>query len=475
MQFPTLHPIDLALIVLYLVANASIGFISFRKNRGKSSEAEEYLLAGRTLTLPAFVATLVSTWYGGIIAIGEYSYDNGIVTWIVFGVPYYVAALIFALVLAKRVNSNRQDASIADRLRSSYGPTAGYLGAVASFFMTSPASYIIMLATLYEWFFGLNYAWGVTIAIASSIIYLFYGGFRASIRADMLQFIMMFVGFAIILPFAYSTFGGIDTVLRSVPASHTKPFGDYGLGYILIWYVAALTTLVDPNFHSRVFAARSPKVARNGILVSIGFWILFDFMTNLAGLYAKMATPALADSRFAYPTLAEAVLPIGAKGLFYVGMLSTVLSTVDSFFFTSASIFGRDILWRLSGRGEEQVKKYIRIGLVVTALAALPIILFTTRIYNVWYSMGSVLVPVLILPLTISYLKRDLISKGSVPISMLLSGAVALAQYIFGQAHLNAAEPQYVLGIEPMYSGLIASVIVTVIDVLLRLRRSSRA
>ncbi|HET6511232.1 MAG TPA: hypothetical protein VFH43_03500, partial [Candidatus Kapabacteria bacterium] len=327
-------------------------------------------------------------------------------------------------------------------------------------FMTSPASYIIMLATLYEWYFGFSFGWGVAVAIASSIIYLFYGGFRASIRADMLQFVMMFVGFAIILPFAYSEFGGITDVVNAVPTSHSKPFGDYGLGYIMIWYVAALTTLVDPNFHARVFAARTPKVARNGILVSICFWILFDFMTNLAGLYAKMATPSLTDSRFAYTTLAEAVLPIGAKGLFYVGMLSTVLSTVDSYFFTSASIFGRDILWRLSGKGEEHVKKYIRIGLLITALAALPIVLYTTHIYNVWYSMGSVLVPVLLLPLTISYLKRDLVTSKAIVVSMVVSGVVSLSQYIYGQYHILGKDPQYVFGMEPMYSGLIVSVLI---------------
>ena len=99
MQFPALHPVDLGLIIVYLVANAALGLVAIRKHRGKSSDVEEYLLAGRTLTLPAFVATLVSTWYGGIIAIGQYSFDNGLVTWVVFGIPYYVAALIFALLL----------------------------------------------------------------------------------------------------------------------------------------------------------------------------------------------------------------------------------------------------------------------------------------------------------------------------------------------------------------------------------------
>ena len=49
--------------------------------------AAEYLVMGRTLALPAFVATLVSTWYGGVLGVGEYSYRYGISNWLVFGLP----------------------------------------------------------------------------------------------------------------------------------------------------------------------------------------------------------------------------------------------------------------------------------------------------------------------------------------------------------------------------------------------------
>lgn len=460
--FPELHPLDLGIIVLYLIANLALGFVAIRKRRNKISDAEEYLLAGRTLTLPAFVATLVSTWYGGIVAVGEYAYDNGLVTWVVFGIPYYFAAIIFALVLAKRINSDRTDASIADRLRSTYGPTSGYIGAVATFFLTSPASYIIMLATLYEWFFGLPFEWGVAVAIVTSIGYLFSGGFRASIRADMLQFTMMFVGFAIILPFAFSELGSIGNLASELPDSHTRPFGGFSLGYVLVWYIAAMTTLVDPNVHARAFAAKTPEVARNGMLVSVGFWLLFDFLTTTTGLYARMAIPDLAQSKFAYPALAELLLPIGFKGLFYVGMLSTVLSTADSFFFTSASIFGRDILWRMSGKDQDYVRRYIRIGLFITAAVSLPIILYAERIYNVWYSMGSVLVPTLLLPLAISFLWKDRVRAPAINSAMVASGLVSLAWYIVGQTTMGEGAPDYWFGIEPMYAGLIVSVLILV-------------
>ncbi len=52
--------IDIALIVAYF---AAVVFIGFRAARKRKSGAEDFLLAGRTLTLPVFVATLVSTWY----------------------------------------------------------------------------------------------------------------------------------------------------------------------------------------------------------------------------------------------------------------------------------------------------------------------------------------------------------------------------------------------------------------------------
>lgn len=473
-SLPHLAPLDLAIIVFYIAANATVGFVSFRRLRRKKATAEEeYLLAGRTLTLPAFVATLVSTWYGGILAVGEYVYDHGIVTWVVFGIPYYVAAVIFALVLAKRVNSDRVHLSIPDRLRAVYGERAGYLGAAATTFMTSPAAYIMMLATLYQWFFGFSYALGVGIAIVTSISYLFSGGFRASIRTDILQFVVMFLGFIVIIPYAIGTYGGLDFLSNSLPATHKAPFGSFSLWYVLVWYIAALSTLTDPNVHQRVFAARSVKVARNGMLISVGFWMVFDAMTNVAGLYARAAFPHLAESKFAYPALAEQILPLGLKGVFYTGMLATVLSTVDSFFFMSATIVGRDIMWRLWGNeNEERVTYFTRIGLVVTALISIVVISVSERIYMIWYSFASVLVPMLLFPLILSYFPRLRPSVRAAEWSIVLGGGMALVAYGVGIWQGDSINPVYLGGVEPMYVGMIASLI-PVTRRLVRPRKSS--
>src|SRR3989339_1883177 len=100
-----LHWLDVLIVGSYFAFVLVLGFALLRTKTVKSSA--DYLLAGRTLTLPAFVATTVSTWYGGILGVGEYSYRHGLVNWVVFGVPYYLAILVFALFLAEKARTAR--------------------------------------------------------------------------------------------------------------------------------------------------------------------------------------------------------------------------------------------------------------------------------------------------------------------------------------------------------------------------------
>ena len=127
----------------------------------RRNETEDFLLAGRTLTLPMFVATLVSTWYGGILGVGEFSYRYGISNWVVFGAPYYVFALLFALLLAKRIRATNH-LTIPDKLEASYDRRTALLGGVLTFFLITPAAYVLMVGILIQLVFGLDLVTSVT-------------------------------------------------------------------------------------------------------------------------------------------------------------------------------------------------------------------------------------------------------------------------------------------------------------------------
>ncbi|MCJ7800940.1 MAG: hypothetical protein MUP82_01125, partial [Candidatus Marinimicrobia bacterium] len=95
-----MHILDFTIIIIYFVLVIAIGFY---RSKLTTKNSNNYILAGRKLSLPGFVATLVTTWYGGILGIGENTYNFGIQTWFIFGLPYYFFAILFAIFIAPRI------------------------------------------------------------------------------------------------------------------------------------------------------------------------------------------------------------------------------------------------------------------------------------------------------------------------------------------------------------------------------------
>ena len=129
-------------IVSYFIINLLIGFFS----KNKYNDAPNYFFLSRKLTLPGFIASIVSTWYGGILAVGNFTYHNGLVTWIIFGLVYYIAAIIFLLFISSKIYQNNIQ-SIPEYFYKSSGSKASLITSVIILFISSPAPYILILMT----------------------------------------------------------------------------------------------------------------------------------------------------------------------------------------------------------------------------------------------------------------------------------------------------------------------------------------
>lgn len=451
-----LSPADISLLAAYLLFILFVGFTLIRRS---SSSAEEFLLAGRKLTLPSFVATLVSTWYGGILGVGEYSYRYGISNWLVFGVPYYLAAIIFALLLAKKAR-RMQLYTIPHQLEKAYGKPASILGAFMVFIMTAPAAYVLMLAILIQFILGWPLWLGLIAGTLFSLCYVWVGGFRSVVRTDIVQFILMFGGFALILPFAFIKYGGLAFLQQNLPASHFLWHGGQGAQFIWVWYFIALSTLVEPGFYQRCFAAKNASVAKNGILISVLFWLIFDFMTTFTGLYARAVLPDLPNPVTSYLDFSAIVLPAGIHGLFLVGLLATIMSTIDSYSFLAAMTAGRDILWRLlDGKNEGSIQRYTRIGLLLTAVLSIAIALWAKSVIAIWKQLGSIGTPTLLVPLVASFFPKWRFRKGLAVVAM-VSGFTVSAIWALSNNWLALGETRdYWLGFEPIFPGLFVTVV----------------
>jgi SSS family solute:Na+ symporter len=447
---------DTSLIALYLAVLAVVAVLGLRR---KEESQENLILAGRRLTLPAFVATLVSTWYGGILGVGEFSYLYGLSNWIVFGVPYYLAALLFALFLARRARQSRE-MTIPDRLFKFYGSAATVAGSTVLIIVTLPVAYVLMIGVLFNQFFGIPVWAGIAFGTFFSVFYVMTGGFRAVLWTDIIQFTLMFVGFVILLIFAVINFGGLDFLKANLPADHFSTTGGNPVGYIAFWYIVALATLVEPAFYQRCFAARSVKVARRGILVSILFWIFFDFMTTACGLYARAVLPDLSSPVAAYPALAMKILPVGLTGLFLLSLLATIMSTVDSYMFLTATTFSHDLFWRFRQFDESGIKAYTALGLVISSVGTIIIALLSDSVVDIWHDFGSVGTPALLLPLLTSYFGKYKYSPRGAFLSISLSAVLTAAGLFYPRLIGNG---EYLFGIEPIFIGLAISAIVFIL------------
>jgi len=459
-----MHSLDYSIIIIYFAAVVILGFYRSKKS---SANTGNYILAGRKLSLPGFVATLVTTWYGGILGIGENTFNYGIQTWFIFGLPYYFFAIIFAIFIAPRIRK-LNFVSIPDQFHNRYGKSAGVISGVFLLFLASPAPYILSIGILLEYTIGIPFLWALIVATIFSLIYIWKGGFGAIVRTDILQFILMFGGFILLIIFAWIKIGSPIEIVKQLPAEHLSPTGGNSIQYIFVWFFIAMWTFIDPGFYQRCAAAKSPKTAQKGILISVIFWFVFDSLTLTSGLYAKVLLTS-GHGLFAFPALGQALLPPLFYGLFITGLLATIMSTIDSLGFISAFTFGRDIVGRIKNNNQiDNSTSLIRLGLIIMAIIAIILAYSFPSVVKLWYMLGSVLVPGLLIPFLLSFTKlklKDLQGQFLLIIPVIIS----ILWFIFNNTISN-----FSLKIEPFYPGIFSSILLSVSFILYQNRKTKK-
>ena len=445
------HLLDWVILGAYAVGLIWIGIFRL-KDQSKSQE--EFILSGRRLSLGGFIATLVTTWYGAILGVGENTFLYGIQTWFIFALPYYGFALGYAFWIAPKIRE-KNFLSIPDHFRFHYGETAGIISALLITFLASPAPYILSMGILVQFLFGIPFGVALLISTIFSVIYVWNGGFSAVVKTDILQFILMFLGFFLLIGFSWNEFGSPIELVKSIPETHLDPLGGNTVQYVLVWFFIAAWTFIDPGFYQRCAAAKSPEIAKKGILISIGFWAVFDCLTVLCGLYAVVLIQT-DQPLLSFPLLGAHILPIGIFGLFITGLLATIMSTIDSLSLISAITFGRDILWRIQRpKTDSNPVSLIRKGLVIISFLSLFLAFSIPSVVGLFYAIGSVLIPGLILPFVFTLLNEKISLSERLANQWIITPVVVSLGW-FGISQLSG---ESFMGIEPFYPGMLLSLI----------------
>jgi solute:Na+ symporter, SSS family len=461
-------PLDFAIIFIFFALVLGFGF--YFGNRTKD-EATDYLLSGRKVGLFLFILTNVSTWYGGILGVGEFTYRYGLMSWFTQGLPYYIFAFLFALFFAKKVRTASLF-TIPDKLSQIYGKKVGLITAILVFVLVSPAPYLLMTANLISLLFGTGIIVSLIIGVLLSIAYQFKGGFRSNVYADVVQFFVMFGGFILAVIIAFNKFGGLTYLEKNLPPTHLQLTGGASPAFIIVWFLIALWTFADPGFHQRCYSAKDGRTAALGIMISIIFFALFDFLTTSTGLYARALLPDLKDPVLSFPMFAEKILGPGVKGIFYAAMFATIMSTLNSFYFLSATTISRDFIYRLSGKVKEgRLKWFTVLGLIISGILSIILAYIVPSVIEIWYTIGSFCIPGIILPVISAYYLKLRIDNNVIVVEMISAVTLSISWLFIRQNYfLNT---KIISEIEPMLVGLIGAIIIHLFGLYIRKPSSS--
>jgi SSS family solute:Na+ symporter len=456
-------PLDSAIFVAYLLGMLAIGVVALRRIR----VFEDWFLAGRGLTTPILVATLVSTYYGLDVTFGasETAFEEGISAFFAYSAPFYLAYAACALLVAPRLK-RLPARTLPEAVAHFYGPSAGRAAAFASFFYSAPILSVAGMGLIGHTVFGWDPLWSALGGAAIALTYTLMGGLLADALTDTVQFAIMCVSAAIAAAFALHELGGYEGLAQRLDPALLRPAGNLSPADLLVYGLVALSPLVEPAFYQRIFAGTGVRAVRNALLIGLVIWAAYDWIVVTLGLVGRdfVATGRLdadLDSSAILLHVCAELLPAGVIGLFVAGLFASAMSTVDSYTLIAAGNLVYDGVQPLRRKplSDRALLHWTRLAAALTLAVSLLLALRFDRLRDAWIFMATVLMSTVLVPMMIAlFLPRAVRRSAGAASAWTGFGAAMLLFALFETlgAFDSAEETRMLLGFPREYSLLVA-------------------
>ena len=346
------NTIGMAIFAAYLVIIVILGLVAARYQKNET----DFWVAGRRFGLGIMVmANMAAVMHGGAILSGVAFAANfggvAILPYLSFALG---AALIFYLFAKKLRDSG--GFTIPDYMGDRFDSTA--LRAWSAF-VVAASSIIYLVAQLrgmafvLERLLGIDFMLALVIGSVIFVVYVALGGLLAVVWTNVAQFVFMWLGLLILVPFVYDAVGGWGSVLTQVEATApgwTSPTGvawsaSYMLSWYLIWLVAYSTRL---ELVTKMFAARDYRIARMSVPISIGLVMLFLLYGNfyLGAAARVLVWDQIGSADQAFPLMVAQLMTPALAAFALTGVAAAAMSTTDSLLLMSGSAIAHDLIRR---------------------------------------------------------------------------------------------------------------------------------
>ena len=411
-----MHWIDTTVVVVYLGGTLLLGLWLARRVR----TSNDFFLAGRRLPFWAVGMSLVVSDIGALEMVGgtgnsfRYGITQANFEWIGCVPAMVVGGLLF-IPLYWRLGVH----SIPEFLGRTYGPgVRGVLAIVAVIFMSAALGVFFQAsAAMLEGVLGWNRWHSIVVTAVIVAVYTAGGGLGAVVVTDVIQCAVLFVGGIAIAVIALAEVGGFGGLREGLAAlgddtqHHLELLQPVGLedeqgepwGFPWTGVLLGLGFVLSPAYWignqaivQRTLGARSEWHARAAMLFGAFLKIVVPLAFVLPGLLAVvlLADRSGVDPNEVYPDLINRFAPVGLRGLLYAAFLAALMSSVDSYANSAATVLTKDLYARFLVRRQSE-RHYLLVGrlgslaIIAAGIAMVPIVDRFATIYDAFQSYLS--------------------------------------------------------------------------------------
>ena len=374
----------LAALAGFLVLQLGIGVWISRR----IATEDDYLVAGRRLGPLLATFSIFATWFGAETVIGSAgeAFASGVSLGSAEPFGYGLCLVLMGLFLARPL-WNRGMTTLADLYRARFGVGVERLAAV----LLIPASVLWAAAQIRAFGTVLALVGDVQIDAAVGIAALFviayttFGGLLADAYTDVLQGIVLALGLLVLLVTVVSHVGGSAEALRTIADSGRINLAPHAAGpwYLTLeaWAIPVIGSLTATEVVSRVIAARSGEVARRASLTAGTIYIALGLIPIAVALMATSFMGPLPEAEMVLPAVARELLPPLLFAIFAGGLVSAILSTVDSTLLVASGLLTHNLIVPVTRVTDERHKVWIaRAGVITFGLIAYVLALSTSGV-----------------------------------------------------------------------------------------------
>ncbi len=366
--------VTLGILLVYVALITAVGLAIGRRVSG----TRDFFVAGRALGPGLLFATLLAANIGAGSTVGAagLGYANGIAAWWWVG-SAGIGTLVLALWLGPRMWRVARDHSlrtVGDYLEHRYGPSVRAAMAMLLWLGTLAilAGQLIAMAWILEVVAGAPKWLGAVAGGVVMTVYFVAGGLLSSAWVNLVQLVVLMVGFLIAVPLAVGGAGGLSAVLegaRAVPGHlDFMSNGTSGWTYLVL---LAPAFMVSPGILQKIFGARDVRTVRVGVGACGVALMLFAVLPPALGMVAHAVAPGLDNRELALPVILTEGVPawVGLLGL--AAVLSAEISSADAILFMLATSLSKDLYKRFvkPAATDRQVLKVARVAAVVGGVA----------------------------------------------------------------------------------------------------------